>query len=172
MMKLILLLLTLSVLTVSCNSVKTPKGAIKTVKHASTDNSYKKTSGQMRGNTDTDTLIITYQVQSQSTFTYIQISSTTVLISHDKRLKKMDSLFCQPQDWETLTALLQTTDIDHLDQLKAPVSTDNNLAEAFLSVIRGDVATGTPLFKHGAPPKEVEPLINALLSTAKNAHKR
>ncbi|WP_422106458.1 META domain-containing protein [Winogradskyella sp.] len=124
--------------------------------------------------TNGDSTLITYRVQSRDIFEYIQISKSTITTSNDRYLKAMESYTCQPEDWESLNELLQDIDIEHLDKLKAP--TDKRLFDgaphATLSVIRGDVETMSPSFDHGTPPDAIKALVNKVLSIRENLTKQ
>lgn len=119
-------------------------------------------------------VFIIYQATSRASFEYIQVSKTEISITEDRSLKSMNSYKCEHDDWSILNKLLNDIDVEHLDALKAP--TDKRLydgaAHATLFVIKGDVSMMTPTFDHGAPPQEIEVLVNKVLSMAENATKQ
>jgi heat shock protein HslJ len=117
---------------------------------------------------------ITYQALSRGSFEYIQVSKSEVVISSDRNLKNMDSYTCKADDWEDLKRMLKGLNVEKLDQLKAPTNKrlHDGAAHASLTVIKGDVAMATPSFDHGTPPKEIEALVNKLLSIKENAVKQ
>jgi hypothetical protein len=86
----------------------------------------------------------------------------------------MNTYVCKSEDWEALESLLKAIDVENLNRLKAP--TDKRLYDgaphATLSVIKGDVEMMTPTFDHGTPPKEIEALVNKVLSIKVNASKQ
>ncbi|WP_299366927.1 META domain-containing protein [Winogradskyella sp.] len=118
--------------------------------------------------------LVTYKVLSRSKFDYIQISKSEIVTSKDRNLKTMNSYPCKAEDWEALNKILNEVDVEHLDQLEAP--TDKRLydgaAHATLSVIKGDVEMMSPTFDHGMPPKEIEALVNKVLSISENTSKQ
>lgn len=130
--------------------------------------------GNKAANGFNDKTYINYKVSSRNSFEYILLSQTEMQLSTDKYLKKIDSLPMAEKDWATLINLLDSIDTQNLDKLKAP--TDKRLydgaAHATLSVIKGDVEMMTPSFDHGNPPKEIEALVNKVLSIKENATKQ
>ncbi len=119
-------------------------------------------------------ILVTYQVQSRGMYEYIQISESDVKISSDRNLKNIKSYNCEAKDWEAIERMMKSIDEEEFQKLKAP--TDKRLydgaAHATLSIIRGDVEWMTPSFDHGAPPKEIEALVNKVLSVKENVSKQ
>ncbi|APY08339.1 hypothetical protein BWZ20_08530 [Winogradskyella sp. J14-2] len=119
-------------------------------------------------------LKVIYNTSSRSSFKHIEISKTKIKISKDRTLKTTRSYACDKQDWQALEELLNNAVVEHLDALEAP--TDKRLYDgaphATLAVIKGDVEMMTPTFDHGNPPKEIETLVNKVLSMAENATKQ
>ena len=83
----------------------------------------------------------------------------------------IDTYSCKPTDWDELEKLLKSISPENLGKLKAP--TDKRLydgaAHATLSILLGDVVMITPSFDHGHPPKEIEALVNKVLSIKENS---
>ena len=121
-----------------------------------------------------NTTTITYQASSRGTFEYILIAKSGITISNDINLKVKKSYHCNPKDWQALNKTMETINIENLDRLVAP--TDKRLHDgaphATLSVIKGDVKMTTASFDHGAPPKEIEDLVNKVLSIKENVIKQ
>ncbi|WP_426432027.1 META domain-containing protein [Winogradskyella sp. HB-48] len=117
---------------------------------------------------------VIYETSTRGSFEHIEISEHNIKISKDRGLENMNTYHCNPQDWKALNELLSNSVVENLDLLKAP--TDKRLYDgaphATLSVIKGDVIMMTPTFDHGAPPKEIETLVNKVLSMAENATKQ
>lgn len=117
---------------------------------------------------------VIYKASTRGSFKQIEVSKTDIKISEDRGLKNIDTYPCNPQDWKALNNLLTNDIVENLDLLKAP--TDNRAfdgaAHATLSVIKGDVLTMTPSFDHGKPPKEIESIVNKILSMAEIATKQ
>lgn len=118
-------------------------------------------------------IIISYKALSRSTFEYIEISEHKVKLSSDRNLKQIDAYVCKSEDWNTIEKLLNNLNPQNLDKLEAP--TDKRLYDgaphATLSVLYGDVVMIIPTFDHGHPPKEIEALVNKVLSVKENSTK-
>lgn len=117
---------------------------------------------------------VIYETSTRGSFEHIEISKTQIKISKDRSLKNMETYDCNLQDWKALNELLSNSVVENLDLLKAP--TDKRLydgaAHATLSVIKGDVVMMSPTFDHGTPPKEIESIVNTILSMAEIATKQ
>lgn len=117
---------------------------------------------------------VIYETSTRGSFEHIEVSKAEIKISKDRSLKNIETYECNPQDWKALNELLSNAVVENLDLLKAP--TDKRLydgaAHATLSVIKGDVVMMTPTFDHGAPPKEIESIVNKILSMAEIATKQ
>lgn len=117
---------------------------------------------------------VIYETSTRGSFEHIEISKNEIKISNDRSLKNIEAYACNPQDWKALNELLSNSVVENLDLLKAP--TDKRLydgaAHATLSVIKGDVVMMTPTFDHGAPPKEIESIVNKILSMTEIATKQ
>lgn len=117
---------------------------------------------------------VIYETSTRGSFEHIEISKNEIKISNDRNLEKTDTYNCNPEDWKMLKELLSDSVVENLDLLKAP--TDKRLYDgaphATLSVIKGDVIMMTPTFDHGAPPKEIESIVNKILSMTEIATKQ
>ncbi|MCT4629798.1 hypothetical protein [Winogradskyella sp.] len=175
-MKFLFSLFTLVMLTGSCNSTKD----IVSDSNKSEQTTASKPSREVQ-NSKSDIVkdnynkvFIIYQANSRGSFEYIQISETEIKITKDRELKNLNSHECKKEDWEALQKLLKGVDVENLDALKAP--TDKRLydgaAHATFSVIKGDVKMTSPTFDHGAPPKEIEALVNKVLSITESISKQ
>lgn len=175
-MKFLFSFLAMMVVVESCNSTKEPVSNIE-----DTEQVVASKPSRQSGNTKQEIVgdnykktYITYQVVSRGMFEYISISEAEIQYSQDKYLKKIDSFPSKSEDWQALKVLLKSVDIEHIDQLKAP--TDKRLydgaAHANLSIIKGDVEMRTTSFDHGSPPKEIEELVNKVLSIKENLSKQ
>ncbi|WP_138432656.1 META domain-containing protein [Winogradskyella algicola] len=118
--------------------------------------------------------MVIYETSTRGAFKHIGISKSEITISKDRNLKEIDTFECKPKDWKELNELLSNSLVENLDLLEPP--TQNRLHDgapnATLSVVKGDVVMMTPTFDHGYPPKEIETLVNKVLSMAENATKQ
>jgi len=118
--------------------------------------------------------LITYQAQSRGMFEFVQISESGVRTSSDRNLKSFTNYRCDPKDWETLSNMFQNIDNDEFQKLEAPTNKRlyDGAAHATLSIILGDVEIMSPSFDHGVPPKEIEELVNKVLSIKESVSKQ
>ncbi len=117
---------------------------------------------------------ITYQSSTRGSFEFINISESNILISTDRSLKTKKQYNCEEKDWEALNKMIEAVDLETFQKLKAP--TDKRLfdgaAHATLAIQFGDVEYMTPTFDHGNAPKEIEALVNKVLSIKENVVKQ
>lgn len=117
---------------------------------------------------------VIYETSSRGSFEHIEISKNEIKISSDRNLEKTDTYNCNSEDWKMLKELLRDSVVENLDLLKAPTNKRlyDGAPHATLSVIKGDVIMMTPTFDHGAPPKEIESIVNKILSMTEIATKQ
>lgn len=118
--------------------------------------------------------VVIYETSTRGSFKHIEVSKTQIKISKERSLKNLSTYACNAQDWKMLKDMLSNSVVENLDLLKAP--TDKRLHDgaphATLSVIKGDVEMMTPTFDHGNPPKEIESIVNKILSMVEIATKQ
>ena len=116
---------------------------------------------------------ITYTTIARGAFNYVSISGANISISKDANLKSIDTYTCNKKDWEALMSLLKQVDVLNLQKLDAPTEKRlyDGAAHATLDIMLGDMIVRSPSFDHGHPPKEIEALVNKVLSIKENALK-
>jgi len=174
MMKFLFSFLVLILFTESCNSTKEavseqkePIVASKSSKEMTKDKSdiigdHYATSG------------VTYTAMSRGFYEYVQISGPKVSVSTDRNLQDIDTYTYNESDWKQLKALMDAVDLQTLNKLKAPTHKrlHDGAAHATLAFRQGDMEVMTPTFDHGHPPKEIEALVNKVLSIKENVLKQ
>jgi heat shock protein HslJ len=109
---------------------------------------------------------ITYETTSRGFYEYVSISKSNIAISEDRSLQTVSNYSCEESDWNALNSLIENIDLESLQILKAP--SDKRLsdaaAEASLTIQLGDIQYKSTTFDHGNPPKEIEALVNKVLS--------
>lgn len=117
---------------------------------------------------------IVYQTSARGAFEYLSISKETITISEDRNLQKMAHYSCSENDWEVLNNLIEQVDLETLHTLNVPsnLRMSDAAAEATLAIQIGDVQYMTPAFDHGNPPKEIETLVNKVLSVKEKTLKQ
>lgn len=172
-MKILLSLFTLIVFTESCNSTKETVSDTQQITTASKTNKEmtEEKSDIVKNNYKT---IITYQIASRGFYEYFSVSESDITFSKDSGLQNMDNYNCKKKNWTELNELIEAVNLDAFQKLKAPTSkraTDAALI-ANLAIQIGDVYYMAPEFDHGNPPKEVEALVNKVLSIKENTIKQ
>jgi hypothetical protein len=116
--------------------------------------------------TNQEDVMITYQAFSRASFEKISITKQSVIITYDKNLKDLKTYKCPEKEWNELIALLNAIDTKSLPDLKAP--TDKRLfdgaAHASLILLQNENEITCGTFDHGFPPKDIEALVNKVLS--------
>jgi heat shock protein HslJ len=115
---------------------------------------------------DSYTTAIAYKTSTRDSFEYVSISKSNITISEDKGLQTVSKYTCKEEDWEALNNLIENTALETLYMLKAPSDKrlSDAVAEATLTIQLGDIFYMSPAFDHGNPPKEIEALVNKVLS--------
>ena len=116
---------------------------------------------------------IIYQISSRGKFENTYVSEAEILVSTDRSLNVRRQYNCKKADWNELNELIEAVDLETIHNLNAP--TDKRLsdgaAHATLAIQISDVEYMSPTFDHGFPPKEIEALVNKVLTIKENAVK-
>ncbi len=153
-MKIIISLLTIVMFTKECNQ----KNATTTIeKEAITENVSK---------TIQDDVMISYQALSRASFEKISITKQSVTITNDRNLKDIKTYKCPEKEWNELMTLLNTIDTKSLPDLKAPTNKRlfDGAAHATVTLIQNKNEITSSSFDKGHPPKDIEALVNKVLS--------
>ncbi|MCA0152501.1 META domain-containing protein [Winogradskyella vincentii] len=118
--------------------------------------------------------VVIYKAISRGSFDYIKISDSKISVSQDRNLKVFSDYNCTEEDKNELISILDQLNLAELENLKAP--TDKRLFDgapiATLTIIKNGIEKTTPSFDHGHPPKEIETLVNKVLSIKENVTKQ
>ena len=113
---------------------------------------------------------ISYEAFSRGYFNYIAFENTKMLITQDINRQSIDTTQISKQEWSDLLNLMNSIDLNTLENLKVP--TDKRLydgaAHCTMSVILKDKTYITPSFDEGFPPEQIKTLVNKMLSISKN----
>lgn len=117
---------------------------------------------------------VTYTALSRGSFDFILISKSNISISKDRNLQNINEYSISTKDWEALNELIEAVNLDTFQELKPPTEkhTYDGAAHATLALQIGDIQYTTPTFDHGNPPKEIETLVNKVLSLKENTVKQ
>lgn len=111
-------------------------------------------------------VMITYQAFSRTSFEKISISKQSITITNDKDLKDIKIYECPEKEWNELISLLNSVDTKLLPDLKAPTSKRlfDGAPHASLILLQNENEITCGTFDHGFPPKDIEALVNKVLS--------
>lgn len=117
---------------------------------------------------------VTYKALTRGSFEYSRISKSNIAISTDRSLKQIANYNCEDKDWKELNTLIEAVDLETFQNLKAQSKKHlfDGATHATLAIQIGDIEYMTPAFDHGNPPKEIEALVNKVLSIKENAVKQ
>lgn len=152
-MKIIFSLLAIFILNQDCNQEK------------STDQSTSPVNSEKSNAMQEDTTII-YEALTRGFYEKIWISKDSITVTNDRNQMEKMSLPTPKNDWNELMDLLKKVNVKSLPNLEAPTSMRHHDGAAFatLKVVQNKSETSTESFDHGHPPKEIEPLVNKVLS--------
>ncbi|WP_299098364.1 META domain-containing protein [uncultured Winogradskyella sp.] len=117
-----------------------------------------------------DKTAVKYVTSSKTTYNFVSISKTNVLLSNDKGLQDISTFSTDAKDWNAITELINAIDVETIQDLIPPSTshqTDGAL-HASLAIIIGDIEYMTPTFDHGNPPSAIMALVNKVLSIKEN----
>jgi len=97
------------------------------------------------------------------------ITRSTILVQKDSNSKAI-SKACSKEDWSQLMNLLNAIDLKNISKLKAPTQARlyDGAATAQLIIKQDNNTFETNSFDHGNPPKEIEALVQEILSMSEN----
>lgn len=117
---------------------------------------------------------VIYEKSSRGVYEYFNISEKSIKFSKDRGLQNITNHPINSSDWAELKTLMEAVDLQSISKLEAP--TDNRATDAALAATLalqiGDIHYMTPEFDHGNPPKEIEALVNKVLSIKENVIKQ
>jgi len=131
------------------------------------------TSSLMSAKKVQEKIMITYETSTRGFYEIIWISKDSISFSNDRNLKERKTSDCPEKEWNELLALLQNINIKSLSELEAPTKKHqyDGAAMATLKVESEGEIYSTNIFDHGYPPKEIEELVNIVLSMKKMSTK-
>ncbi|WP_271769994.1 DUF4377 domain-containing protein [Aquimarina algiphila] len=113
---------------------------------------------------------IEYQAHSRGSFFQVKINKDRIEKTSDRTLKNSASKNCSKEDWNTILSLLETINIDQINTLSSPTEKRfvDGALQAQLKIISSTRAYTSNSFDHGSPPKEIQQLVNTILSLAES----
>lgn len=109
---------------------------------------------------------ITYEATTRGFYEKIWITKDSISVTQDRSHAQKISNTTSENEWDELMALLKEVDVKTLPNLEAPTAMRlyDGAAIARLSITQNKVETTSDGFDHGHPPKEIEAIVNKVLS--------
>lgn len=116
-----------------------------------------------------DTLSIEYSALSRGYYKHITMNNKEITVINKRNIKPITKT-CSEKIWEDLISILKTVDIENIPNLKPPTQKRlyDGAAIANLKITHKGSTYETVSFDHGNPPRELEALINKILSVSEN----
>lgn len=118
-------------------------------------------------------ITIEYEATSRGFYLATIVTQEIIKTTNDRTRKETASKACSREAWERIENLLKTIEIKNMDTLEAPSGKRlfDGAAHAQLKIITKDTIYTSASFDHGVPPKEIEPLVNHILSLSESVEK-
>lgn len=112
---------------------------------------------------------VSYEATTRGFYEKIWVTKDRITVTNDRNQVEKTEFPISEKDWNELMTLLMEVNIEALPELEAPTSKRNSDGAAFASLIvtQGDLETVSNSFDHGNPPKEIEAVVNKVLSMKK-----
>ncbi|SDS34931.1 META domain-containing protein [Winogradskyella sediminis] len=109
---------------------------------------------------------VKYQTTSRGSYNFILISKDNILVSEDRHLQNIKTYSIDATEWNVLHKLIDAVNLEELSEVTPPSNNHQHdeALHATLSLQIGDIEYTSPGFDHGNPPKEIETLVNKVLS--------
>jgi hypothetical protein len=113
-----------------------------------------------------DAITITYVAQSRGFYEKIWVDASGISFVDNRELNNVMTKPISTGDWEELLALKNTLNLETLPILKAPSEKrfSDGAAIGSLTIKTEQAEVKSSEFDHGYPPKEIETMVNKLLS--------
>lgn len=117
---------------------------------------------------------VKYLTTSRGWYNFILISKDKILVSEDRHLKNIQTYDIDAADWNALHKLIDAVNLEGLSEVTTPSSNHQHdeALHATLTLQIGDIEYISPGFDHGNPPKEIETLVNKVLSVKEKTVKQ
>ncbi|MDY2586124.1 hypothetical protein [Winogradskyella aquimaris] len=154
-MKFLLSLLAFVIVTESCNT-----------RRESVAGNTEKLAMEKKNFQNSSDFEIAYRASTRGVFEYTLISKDEVMLTEDRNFEKKRYYPTANDDWKILDSMVAAIDEVKFVNLEAPTSKRHydGAAHATVTIIRGENELMTPTFDHGHPPKEIEALVNKILT--------
>ncbi len=113
---------------------------------------------------------IEYEALSMASFFQVNLSQNLIEKAIDRDLKNVQSKKCSDRDWNSILSLLKNINLQKIHELKSPTEKRffDGAPHAQLKIISQTNTFTSAGFDHGYPPKEIQQLVNTILSLAES----
>ncbi len=113
---------------------------------------------------------IEYDALSRGYFINLKINQNTIEKSTDREMKSIVSKKCLEKDWDAISSLLESVEIDQISELEAPSGKRlfDGAPHAQLKITTNRNMYISAGFDHGNPPKEIKELVDQILSLSES----
>ena len=110
-----------------------------------------------------------YSTLSRGSYKMIQLANKTISVQKSRNSKVITKA-CSNDEWNKIINVIDAVNLKNLTTLKAPTQARlyDGAAIANLKVLYNGTTYDVPPFDHGKPAKEIEALVNQILSIAGN----
>lgn len=113
-----------------------------------------------------DAVTIAYTAQSRGFYEKVWVDASGISFVDNRELNNVKTKPISTAGWKELLALKNTLNLENLPNLKAPSEKrfSDGAAIGSLTIKTEHTEVGSSEFDHGNPPKEIETMVNKLLS--------
>jgi hypothetical protein len=109
---------------------------------------------------------ITYETMSRGFFEKTWVTKDSIYFTKDRNLQDIKSIKCPNEQWLSIIKIANDINLNTLSELEPPSKMHqyDGAALATLQIEKMNDIFKTPIFDNGYPPKEIEELVNKVLS--------
>lgn len=109
---------------------------------------------------------IAYETMSRGFYEKTWVTKDSIYFTRDRNLQVIKSIKCPEEHWLSIIKIANNLDLNTFSELEAPTKMHqyDGAALATLQVEKMNDLFKTPIFDNGYPPKEIEELVNKVLS--------
>ncbi|MEO6346943.1 MAG: hypothetical protein ABIO60_03450 [Aquaticitalea sp.] len=113
-----------------------------------------------------DNIMIGYEASTRGFYERIWVAKDSVTYTNDRNQVEKTTHPISETDWSELMALLKDIDINTLPELDSPTSLRHHDGAPFATffITKEKVETKSNSFDHGHPPKDIEAIVNKIVS--------
>ncbi|WP_340201303.1 hypothetical protein [Ascidiimonas sp. W6] len=122
----------------------------------------------------TSDAVITYNASTRGFYYNVIVNKSGMIVQKTRGAEKGQELKMTEAQWKEITEILEKIDLSQMESLKSDTTKSqvDAAAMATLEVKLDKDNIHTASFDHGNPPKELEALVNAILSLSETIEKQ